>query len=311
MTLSRWRFRDGANDHRRERKVDMKRFFRVLLAVGLLGAVLVTAESGTASATDKTMYYVSMGDSVAGGAYPDKLAVLLQDRYPKLAVIKLGCPGESTTTMIQPFPYRPRYRDCQGHHPPPYGSQLDIAVSFLEAHKDSVALVTITIGAGDVLGTDGVFCWDPETGLFDQACVEGELPDVESNLADIIETLHGAAPGVPILGMTYYSPFLGYWVSRPGGQSLAQLDEEATEAFNAGLVSAYQSEGAIVADVADLEFFNIADFTDMVVTEEWGEIPVNVANACAWTLFCTVGDVHPNDTGHEVIAEAFEAALPA
>ena len=59
--------------------------------------------------------------------------------------------------------------------------------------------------------------------------------------------------------------------------------------------------------------FDVDNFTDSVESR-WGEIPVNVANACRWTWFCTgppLGpDPHPTTTGYGIIADAFEAVLP-
>jgi lysophospholipase L1-like esterase len=175
----------------------------------------------------------------------------------------------------------------------------------LEAHAGAIQFITIDIGANDALG-----CYDWNTGVWHNACVEGKLPHIESNLTYIIDALIEAAPGVPIAGMRYYDPFLGHWVLSEHGEDLARIDERALETMNAGLTSTYLTEGVPVADVAGPDFFNTADFTDMVVTKEWGEVPVNVANACAWTLFCTVGDIHPNMAGYGVIAAAFEAVLP-
>ncbi len=280
----------------------MKRSIRTLLALAtLMGAIFGTA--GVAGAANKATYYVSLGDSVAGEGnnkqYPNQLFNMVRGEFKQLQLVKLGCAGESTDSMITGVP-----PTC---HASP---QLDEALAVLEAHPGQIAFITITIGAGDVLGTDGVFCFDPDAGVFDLACVEGELPNIESNLDYIIETLQAAAPGVPILGMNYADPFIGYWVTRPDGHSLAYLDHVAVQALNAGLVSTYQSDGAIVADVTGPDYFNSDDFTDMVVTKEWGEIPVNVANVCAWTFFCSVGDVHPNTEGHGVIAAAFEAVMP-
>jgi len=118
---------------------------------------------------------------------------------------------------------------------------------------------------------------------------------------------------VPVAGMSYFDPFLGFWIFGSIGQKLAQIDNEGFQAMNAGLVSTYQDEGALVADVAGPEFFNIGDITDLVATK-WGLVPVNVANACTWTYFCRRGplggDVHPNTKGYGVIADAFEAVLP-
>ena len=53
----------------------MNRFFGLLVAVVVLTAAFVGA-AGTASAASKATYYLSLGDSLAGGAakqYPDQL----------------------------------------------------------------------------------------------------------------------------------------------------------------------------------------------------------------------------------------------
>jgi hypothetical protein len=282
----------------------MKRFFRVLLAVGLLGAVLVTAPSGTAFATDKTMYYVSLGDSIAGGGrfypnddlYPDKLTALLQDRYPKLEAIKLGCPGASTASMLQANSYPPKFRDCPEawYLPPPHGSLVDIATSFMEAHKGSIALVTITIGANDI---------PPGCDFYDLTCLHAAEDSISANLPGILAALRDAAgPDVPIIGMTYYTQGLALWFDDP---SAAEFAVNAGLPFNDVLESVYESAGALVADVEGA--FETTNFT---IDEETG-VPVNVEHICDWTNTCDSGDPHPNDTGHEVIAEAFEAALPA
>src|SRR5207244_6064922 len=111
----------------------------------------------------------------------------------------------------------------------------------------------------------------------------------------------------------YWDFFLGYWVFAPDGQILAQTDHQGILAMNAGLISAFGGEGVLIADVAGPDFFNIDDFTDTVVTKQWGEIPVNVANDCAWTWFCARAphgpDIHPNKDGYGVIADALEAVL--
>jgi lysophospholipase L1-like esterase len=138
------------------------------------------------------------------------------------------------------------------------------------------------------------------------------MPQVQANLATILEALKAAAPGVPIAGMTYWDPFLGFWIFGPEGQGLAQIDDVGMQTMNAGLVATYQDEGALVADVAGPGYFNIGDFDDLVRTR-WGVVPVNVANDCTWTWFCRRGplggDVHPNTKGYGVVADAFAAVL--
>jgi hypothetical protein len=65
------------------------------------------------------------------------------------------------------------------------------------------------------------------------------------------------------------------------------------DALNAALSATYAAAGVTVADVAGA-------FED----------PDPVANVCAWTWLCTLGDVHPNSTGYGFIAAAFEQVLP-
>ena len=113
--------------------------------------------------------------------------------------------------------------------------------------------------------------------------------------------------------MSYWAPFLGFWVLAPKhGPGIARQDEAAEEVVNAGLVDAYKDDGVAVADVAGPDFFDSANFSDMVWTEKWGKIPVNVAKACVWTWFCSAHyalDPHPNTVGYGVIAEAIEEVL--
>ena len=290
----------------------MKASLRLLLAVATLAMATVGA-AGTADAASKATYYLSLGDSAAAGlqpigfgenhGYADQLLDLVRSEFNQLRLVKLGCGGETSESLISGTDSPCTY---------PSGSQLDEATNFLQAHAGHVAFITIDIGGNDAVFVGG--CWDPETGVLDLECVQSKMPVIQSNLAYIIETLKGIAPGVPIAGMSYWDFFLGYWITGPDGQALAKTDEEAIESMNAGLVSTYQDEGALVADVAGPDFFNAADFTDMVITKKWGEVPVNVANDCAWTWFCAKPphgpDIHPNTEGYGVIADAFAAVLP-
>ncbi len=98
-------------------------------------------------------YYVSLGDSLSTGVQPigpeelqfrtdegysDQLVALARERLPGLRVVKLGYPGESTSTMLDGslFAY-------------PQGNQLAEAVGFLRSHRGEVAFVTLDIGFND------------------------------------------------------------------------------------------------------------------------------------------------------------------
>jgi lysophospholipase L1-like esterase len=288
----------------------MKRVLTTLtLAVALVAfsaAGPARADSPAASDTNAVHYYLSLGDSLAAGeqpngdfthGYADQLFADLKAADPTLRLVKRGCGGESTDGMM--------FGDHCGY---PHGSQLAEAVAFLHAHSRFVSLVTIDLGGIDVLLGPPVGasdCFDDSTGVWSLACVNSALPGVQARLTTIIDTLQAAAPGIPIIGMSYYNPFLGFWaiLPAPEGPFLAQTDEQTLEALNAGLVTVYQSEGVPVADVAGR--FAISDFTiDLAVG-----LPSNVVRACQWTWFCTGPphgpDVHANTEGYGEIAQAF------
>jgi lysophospholipase L1-like esterase len=304
----------------------MRRLIGVVTATALLvAAFVVTADS--ASFASNATYYLALGDSLAAGCQPigppfcfgrdfsvteldqgsqgytDQLFKAVRDNYTSLRLINRSCGGETTESMIVG---RAAGSICTY----PEGSQLNSAVTFLQSHRGEIAFITIDIGGNDVDGP----CFDPSTGLLGEGCVQGQLPTIRANLATILGALVSAAPGVPIAGMSYYDPFLGIWVLVPGplGQFRAQSDEAVIEEFDSALVADYQAGGAVVADVSGA--FANSDFTDMVNLSGFGEVPLNVANTCNWTWFCTpppLGpDIHANSDGYKVIAKAFEDVLP-
>jgi lysophospholipase L1-like esterase len=182
------------------------------------------------------------------------------------------------------------------------GSQLDEAVAFLKNHRGQVAFVTIDIGANDVLEP----CY--HDGRLDRGCTRQTLATVTSNVTHILRALHTAGGDPPIVGMTYYDAFLGLWNDGAGGHRLARYDERVMEILNAALTTTFHSARAQVADVQG--FFASRDFEDRLQTAPHQPgTPINVLHACAWTWFCTLGDIHATTTGYGVIARAFKPAL--
>src|SRR5262249_46072440 len=136
-----------------------------LAALTLMEAPGVAAGGPAAGAgaddTNAVHYYLSLGDSYAQGyqpiggppsplgfpgynqGYADQLLKLVRNRYDHLQLVKLGCGGETTTTMIAGTPW------CGPKITP--GSQLAQATAFLEAHRGEVAFVTIDIGGNDII----------------------------------------------------------------------------------------------------------------------------------------------------------------
>ena len=283
----------------------MRKLFTLLAAILLtLGSVGSAAAAGGSSADKAKIYYLSVGDSLAAGVQPignpddlfrtnhgyaEQLLETARARYPKLSLEKLGCPGETTTTMIQ-----------GGICTYDEGSQLDEAVAFLHAHRQFVAFVTIDIGANDFP------CQAAE-------CIPAGVGTIQANLPTILAELREAAgPGVPIVGMTLYNPFLANWLLGSQGQAIAQAS--ATQLMgpvNQVLRGLFVAGGARVADIE--EAFSSNDFATQVDLPGAGTVPLNVARICMWTWVCAPApygpDNHANEAGYGAIAHAFAIQL--
>jgi lysophospholipase L1-like esterase len=257
-------------------------------------------------------YYLSLGDSLSQGVQPDaaginlptphgyanQLYALLRRSRPWLRLVKLGCPGETTATMIRGG--RCRY---------PAGSQLAAAADFLRAHRGQVSLVTIDIGANDpnscVLST-------PITSML--SCLDNRLTGTTANLSEILQRLRAAGGSeVPTIGMSYYVPELVAWFAGPPGEMVAEASVRLAAAFNELLDGVYRRYHARVADV--FSAFHSDDFGGRARLARFGTVPHNVAAVCRWTWVCADlphgPDQHANAAGYAVIARAFLAAYRA
>jgi len=205
-----------------------------------------------AGASEAPLYYVSLGDSLAAGtqpdlahpgtnipftnqSYTDQLFAIERAKLPTLQHVKLACPGETTGTMIADGLAFPGVGVVEGRNPHElcqyvHGSQLAEAVSFLHAHQNFVAFVTIDIGANDVLNLGPT----------------GGAAAIAANLPVILAALRDAAPGVRVIGMNYYDPRLVTWFINPAG---LQREVNAAVGFNNFLEAIYGGAGDSVADV--------------------------------------------------------------
>ncbi len=240
-------------------------------------------------------YYLAMGASLttgsgvpAGQGYVDDIRAHEAARLPNLVVVRLGCFGETTNSMM-------RGGACVYTH----GSQLAEAEAFLSAHPGQVAFITIEIGANDITP-----CFS-FAGV-DQACAQNAMNTAATNLTIILRRLQTAGGAVPIFGMTYYDPFLAFWVN--GNQNAAVESEQAAVAGNESITGVYEAAGAQVADVQTA--FDTTNFA-MTGSYDGTTVPQNVANICAWTLNCSAGNIHANATGYSLIANAFEPLVDA
>ena len=277
----------------REVTVRLASIPRLRLTLAIVAAAVLTACSGSATPNGADAnpapptYYLALGDSLSQGVqpdaagasvetrygYPDQLYAMLRGSHPTLELVKLGCPGETTTTMIN-----------GGICRYPGGSQLKAADAFLRAHRDRVLLVTIDIGANDP-----EHCGSQPSLTQLASCAVTDVPAAVTHLATIMASLKAAAgPGVRIVGMNYYLPALAEWRDGLPGHLVAWTAERLTAAYNDLLDRVYTQSGARVANVFGA--FEVADFT------EQGTTPINVARLCQWTWECAAPPRGPTST---------------
>ena len=279
----------------------------VLVATVAVTTIACAATPSAARHADvRTSYYLALGDSLSvgvqpnaadkslptGQGYANQLYAALRVGHPGLRLVKLGCSGETTHTMID-----------GGICSYPARSQLAEAVSFLHAHRGRVSLITIDIGAND---PDS--CITRASLGAAIACVTKSFPQTVANLTKIMSSIRSAAGDkVRVIGMNYYVPALSQWRDGPLGQQLARLSERLVVAYNKLLTTVYQQFGAQVANVFGA--FHSGDFTDRVRVPGIGTVPRNVATICLWTWECAAAPRGPNEharpVGYGVIAHAF------
>lgn len=274
---------------------------------------LTTLTLGThAAASDDdngVRHYLSLGTSLAVGiqpdasganrptdeGYADQLHDIVAPEYRKLKLTRLGCPGETTATMMS-----------GGVCDYEAGSQLAQAVEFLQAHKNKVAIVTIDMGVNDVLAAN---CIDVPSSNVDFGCLINAFNALSQNLITILATLqHAAHPETKFVAMNYYNTFLAFWLTGPAGQSLAYQSAALADILNYDtLGTVYGAFGIPVADVAAA--FDSGKFSINTTTG----LPQNVLNICTYTWMCVappVGpNIHANRYGYALIAATIAATL--
>lgn len=273
------------------------------LAVAGTGSALASHSAGAAPALS---YYVSLGDSLAQGVQPTSKGVDIRTRYgypnqlytalhpgnPGLRLEKLGCPGETTTTMLKGGICK--YAD---------GSQLAQAVAFLKAHAGHIQLVTIDIGAND-LNPCLVLTSLPKL----IACLNKQIPLAVRNLSTIMGALRKADPKGKIIGMSYYDPELADWLlGTKAARTLAEDSIALATAFNGQLGGVYKHFGAPVANV--FKAFGTTLFKQHSTLPAFGVLPRDVALICSYTWECAAKPVGPNEhaniLGYGLIANTF------
>jgi hypothetical protein len=282
-------------------------FFGALsLSLFALGGTAVAGASTPTSA-----FYLDIGGSGSVGVQPtpvdprgtptasgyaNDLVALEAAKGISLQLVQIGCPGESTTTML--------YGGDHCYQSP--ATQLTTAVSFLQAHYAETGIVTVDLGFNNV-----VKCVKKAIGVSD--CLDQGFALVRQELPLIMTALQAAAgPNVHFVGVGHYDPFLASALHGTTGDATALRSLGAMSTLNRTLSDVYQSFSVPMANVARaFKNFNRTPTTLAGV----GTVATNVAQTCTLTWMCQLApygpNLHANDTGYQTIADAIATKLPA
>jgi lysophospholipase L1-like esterase len=248
--------------------------------------------------------YLALGDSLAQGVqreggvfgttregYPDGLAERLRAAGTPVTLSRIGCSGATVGSLMDAG------RDCgpAAPTPPPYAnrdsdtSQLAYAEQYLRARGDRPTLLTIDIGANDLVGCAGA---DP-AGV--RSCFAQGLPDVRTRLREVARRLQDAAgPRTVLAAMTYYDPAVALVRSPLAREAALAFHRVVREQANPTIRRTFAAEGFVVARV-DRAFGSDGPATDATID-----------TTCRLTRLCAAGaDFHPNAEGYARIADAF------
>jgi lysophospholipase L1-like esterase len=220
--------------------------------------------------------YVAMGDSLTqiGSAtdqrYPERFFSFLDSAGAADDLANVGISGETSGSLLN-------------------GTQLTDAKQRINDPNTDTTVVTIDIGGNDLLGA----C-HPNTPTFSFEACQPTVQTFANNLAaifDELDTALGNDPGSEqVIAIEYYDP----WSGRPGSATadanarLALLGTDDT--IDCGGTGAERGFNDVIACVALQHGAKLADLLP----------PFAGHGAIGDYLF---DDIHPNDTGHQVVAD--------
>jgi len=292
---------------------------RKRLPAAALLAIAAFLVPASAQAKAKTTYYVSLGDSYATGyqrngpnnagqntnqGYTDYLYAKLKQSHPGLKLLKLGCGGATTTSIIN------GEKPCDPTASVPYAntsratSQLTYAAKWIKAHRARVHYVTISIGGND-------FSNCPNAGDFNAilACTANGIETMKKNLPVIAKTLRRAAGKDPVIvGNTYPDVVLGEWIYSDDGKNLARASIPVfRDQLNPAMKSAYAKQKIGFVDAT--KNFGAYIPLEQTTFTPYGDIPIAVANICRYGWYCEFRDIHLKSGGYSKLATLYRAEI--
>ncbi len=241
----------------------------------------------TPSPTGPQPLYLALGDSLSVGVgASDEPSLgwvgLVNAALQEWDLSNLGVSGDDSRELL-------------------FGGPLDEGLRLIDLRAtdaepgNEVGAITLEIGGNDLLDIffDLVIpgdCPSVVEALQRQACVEAlesALTAYRSNLTQTLERLAEAAPDTPIFLMTIYNPF-------SGGSSV--LDEM-------GVLSLEGQEGTEFPQGLNDIIREVGDEAGVTVVE-WYELFLGKQSQ-----YISLDLIHPNDTGHAVMAAAVTEAM--
>lgn len=277
------------------------------LAVAVTAGVFSLGGSGAlASDHSSGKGYLALGDSVVFGyiagdgfaygnahnfvGYPDYVG---EDM--KFDTVNASCPGEATggfLSLKSPDDNGCRaFRSQAPLHVNYSTDQMDFATTYLKAHHDT-RLVTLGIGANDafILQT---------TCKLDPTCITNGLPallaTISANVDTILKGIKATGFHGVLMVVNYYS--LNY--ADLAGTGLTAL-------LNQAITTPAKADGAVVADA--FKAFQAATNNAFAGGNTCKQGLINAAPQDPLTFNPLKCDVHPSQSGQQLLAQTVEAA---
>lgn len=249
--------------------------FGNLRGLGIAEVDVTAFEGGIdASVAEGEDYYVALGDSLAAAVGVSGFA----DGYVSQVHRQLSL-ADGTVYGLRNFG-----RSGETSGTMLSGSQLDDAVDF--ADDNDVAYVTIDIGANDLLGhLASSDCSEDATASACTERIDASLDAYQRNLDTILDEIDDSFPEATVIFLLAYNPF--------------SLGFEEEVAFEAQSNAVLQRLNELAAAAATERGFLIANGFD----------PMRGTTTATTHMTDTPPDIHPNETGYDVLTEAVLAAL--
>ena len=280
----------------------------VALALVMAGAATVASADPPKDKDKNKDAYLALGDSVVFGyitragyawgnannfiGYPDYVGLELD-----LSSADAACPGETTSGFISSIgadngcrPYRANFPLHVAYN----STQLDYATQFLAKHKKT-KLVSVSLGANDLFLLQKACFLQPDPAACIATGLPGALGAIGANMNTILGSLRATGFKGVLMVVNYYS--LDY--SDPQGTAITAL-------LNQVLADVADANGAVVADAYSA--FGAAAMTPFAGGQpcKTGLLNVNPQDPTLSTC-----DVHPSQSGQQLLADTVEAAYLA